>query len=381
MNRTVSHGPCSPFGHPRRTAARDPVVSTPARAVLAASLVALVIGGVAAVAAEEETKKVDTEVAVGVSQVARMTLSAHVAAYGVVEPAAAEAGVAPAGGRLSAPVTGLVTATPAYEGRQVKKGDVLVQLDPRAADAAVFKAEAAATLADKVLARQKELQTMEGTSEKILQQAEAEYAAARNELAAARALRSLLSVTAPFAGTVTRVNVRPGEVADPTMPLVEMFTPERLVVTAGVPAAEAKALKRGRSVAISSAADNSVEGKLVFISPQVDVKTGAVTVRATVPSGAGLRPGQFVRLSIATEEHADILAIPVECLVRDSELGYVVAFVDGKVARQKPVRVILRDGDWVEVEGADVKVGATVVSDGAYGLPKETKIRVITPDD
>jgi RND family efflux transporter MFP subunit len=356
-------------------------VSTLPRALLAASLVPLLMWGVGAVSAEEETKKVETEVAVAVAQIARMSLSTHVAAYGVVEPAPGEAGVAPAGGRLSAPTTGVVTATPGYEGQQAKKGDLLVQLDPRAADAAVLKAQSAATLAEKVLARQKDLQKMEGTSDKILQQAEAEYAAAQNELAAARALRSLLSVTAPFAGTVMRVNVRPGEIADPATPLVEMFAPERLVVAAGVPAAEAKALKRGRPVAISSTADSSVDGKLVFVSPQVDVKTGAVPVRASIPAGAGLRPGQFVRLNIATEEHNDILAIPVESLVRDSELGYVVAFVDGKVARKKPVRVILRDGDWVEVEGEDVKVGATVVTDGAYGLPKETKIRIITPDD
>ena len=39
-----------------------------------------------------------------------------------------------------------------------------------------------------------------------------------DELAAARALRSLLSITAPFAGTVMRVNVRPGEIADPATP-------------------------------------------------------------------------------------------------------------------------------------------------------------------
>jgi hypothetical protein len=41
------------------------------------------------------------------------------------------------------------------------------------------------------------------------------------------------------------------------------------------------------------------------------------------------------------------------------------------------VKVGLRDGDLVEVEGVGLKEGLTVVTTGAYGLPKETRIRVI----
>jgi len=43
------------------------------------------------------------------------------------------------------------------------------------------------------------------------------------------------------------------------------------------------------------------------------------------------------------------------------------------------VQVGLRDGDLVEISGDGIAEGATVVTVGAYGLPKETKIRVLTP--
>jgi hypothetical protein len=39
------------------------------------------------------------------------------------------------------------------------------------------------------------------------------------------------------------------------------------------------------------------------------------------------------------------------------------------------VKTGLRENGWVEIEGADLKEGATVVTVGAYGFPKEAKIR------
>jgi membrane fusion protein (multidrug efflux system) len=356
--------------------------SSTALHLVRAAAVALYVCTTSAAAAEEAKEKVATEVAVGVSQIARMSLNAHVAAYGTVEPAAASAEEAPAGGRLGTPFAGLVAATPAYEGQQVKKGAVLVRLDTRAADAAVDRARAAATLAQQILLRQKNLLKVDGSSDKLVQEAEQQDAAAQSELQAARALRSQLVITAPFAGVVMRINVRPGEIADPATPVVELAAPSRLVASAGVPDNETAGLKLGRPVIISTSAANSgVDGTLIFVSPEVDVKTGAVTVRASVPANAGLRPGQFVRLNIATVEHANVLAVPVESVVRDPELGDVVAFVEGNVATLKPVHAGVRDGDWVEIEGAAVKAGATVVSVGAYGLPKTTKIRIVTPDN
>ena len=44
-----------------------------------------------------------------------------------------------------------------------------------------------------------------------------------------------------------------------------------------------------------------------------------------------------------------------------------------------PVQVGLRDGDLVEISGDGITEGATVVTVGSYGLPKETKIRLLAP--
>ena len=158
--------------------------------------------------------------------------------------------------------------------------------------------------------------------------------------------------------------------------------PGGLIVEAKVPADDAPALKLDRPVEIATNLANSkVIGKLISVAPRIDERTGTVAVRVSVPPNSGFLPGQFVKLSIATAEHANIVSVPVESLVKDPDVGYVISIVNGDIETQKPVRVGIRDGDFVEVEGEGVAVGMTVVSSGAYALPRQSKVHVITPLD
>lgn len=329
---------------------------------------------------EEEEQKPETEVPVHVGKIARATLRAHVTAYGTVEAeppgerAAASARVAPS-------VPGVVTAVKCAEGQRVDKGAVLFQLDSRAADVAVEKARKAAEFAEKTLDRQKKLMQVDGTSQKLVLDAEQALAGARSELATAQTQQALLQVQAPLAGTVARVNTKPGEAVDLTSVLAEVIDLDRLVVTASVPSAELAELKVGQPA--EALADGVVvtNASLVYISPQVDAKIGTALLRATLPARSGLRPGQFVTLRIVSEEHKDRLVVPAGSVVKNEEGGTVIAVVQGDKAALKPVKAGLRDGDLIEVEGDGLKEGMSVVTEGAYGLPKETKIHILGKDE
>jgi multidrug efflux pump subunit AcrA (membrane-fusion protein) len=139
---------------------------------------------------EEAEKKPETEVPVHVGKIKRVTLRGYVTAYGMVE--AEPAGERPAASARVAPsVPGVVTEVKCVEGQRVEKGALLFQLDSRATDVT-------AAFAEKSLERQKKLVQVDGTSQKALQEAE-------QQLAAARAQQALLRVQAPLAGTVVRV--------------------------------------------------------------------------------------------------------------------------------------------------------------------------------
>ena len=310
--------------------------------------------------AEEAEKKPETEVPVQVGKLKRVTLHGYVTAYGTIEPE--PAGERPAAStRVVAAVAGVVAQVKCVEGQRVEKGAVLFELDPRAVDVAV-------DFAEKTLERQRKLVQIESTSQKALQEAE-------QQLAAARAQRALLQVQAPLAGTVVRVNVKPGEAADLTTPLAEVIDLDRLVVKTGIPASQAGELKPGQEIQVLS--QPAVTATLSFISPAVDTNNGTVLAWAALPAGSGLRPGQFVPLRIVTEVQTNCLAAPQESVVTDIHDHSIIALVNGDEAAQTPVQTGLRENGWVEVKGSGLKEGDSVVTVGAYGLPEKTKIRVV----
>jgi len=348
--------------------------------LIVAVLTAGMLAGCKPAAKEEGDGKVVTEVAVRVGKVTRATLRRYVEGWGNVEPETPHDGRTAASARVASPVAGVVTEVKCAEGQRVEKGATLFQLDARVATVQLEKAKLAVEFAEVTHERQKKLMQTEGTSLKQLQEAEQQLRAARTELAAAQTQCDLLRVVAPLAGTVARVYINPGEAVELLTVMAEVVDLDRLVVSANIPSAELPFLKTGAPVELRAdeADDKAVSTATVcFIAPQVDPKTGSVLVRATIPAGTGLRPGQFVRVRILSEERADRLAVPRGSIVTDEEGHTVVAIVEGDKAKQVPVKTGLRDGALVEVEGEGLKEGALVVTEGAYGLPKETKVRVL----
>lgn len=325
--------------------------------------------------AEEEEKKVETNVAVQVAKVTRTTLRRAVTAYGGIEAEPlASAKLAPA-------QPGIVAEVNATEGQHVEKGAVIFRLDSRAADAAVAKAELGIEFAQKNADRQTKLIAAEGTSEKQLLESKQALAAAQTELATAKVQQSLLRGEAPFAGTIVSLTARPGEPADSTKPLAEIVDLERLTATVRVPRADAAALRaEQKAELLAGGGAKPIETSVTFVSPQVDIATGTVLVRIAVPKGAGLMPGQFVSARIFSEEKKDRLAVPAASVVTDADDGTIIALVEGVKATRMKVKTGLRDGGLIEVEGEGLSEGQAVVTVGAYGLPKETKVRVLNAE-
>jgi membrane fusion protein (multidrug efflux system) len=306
---------------------------------------------------DEEPSPIVTEVPVETARVVRATLHAYITAYGSVE---AEPD---AGSDIGAFTPGVVSRVNCAVGQQVERGEELFQLDSRTADVMVAAAR-------QVLERQEKLMQVEGTSEKNLQEAE-------QKLAEAMAQRSALSIASPLAGIVTRVNVRPGEAVDAATVLAQVLDPRRLVANVNVPSTELGAVQVGQDAEVRvNASANPVRATVSFVSPQVDAINGTAPVRAALPAKSGLRAGEFLSMQIVSETHKDCLAVPLEAVVKDAGGTTVIALVENGQSRQIPVETGLSDGQLIEVKAAGLEEGMTVVTEGAYALPEQTKIRV-----
>jgi len=343
--------------------------------ILAVSVAAVLTVKVLGPRGGGEEEEIVTDVGVHVGKIVRATLRRYVTAYGTVDPEPPGAGRAAAGALVSVPVGGILTEIACTEGRAVERGALLFRLDTRLAEVAVAKAEKALTSAELTYERQKKLLAAEGTSEKSFQEAELALNTARSELATTRTELSLLEIRAPLAGTVVRIGARIGQSVETNAILAEVIALDRLVVSARVPSREAARLEPGQPVVWGDG--SAAAGSVLVVGRDIDPGTDTVLVRASLPAGAGFRPGQFLNIRIVAEERRGVLAVPEESLVPGPDGGTVLMAVEGDRAVPKPVKAGLRDAGLVEVEGEGLAEGVVIVTTDAFNMAGETKIHII----
>jgi membrane fusion protein (multidrug efflux system) len=317
-----------------------------------------------------------------------------------VQAAPARGGEAAAGAAVTAPVAAIVREVDCGEGQHVGKGQVLFLLDDRAATAAVDRARAVLAADEQNLARLGADGGADGKTSAAnapppwvtawaLQQRDI----AQADLQQALANEALLRVTSPLDGTVTALNIRPGEVADPRSVAVEVVDLKRLVVSADVPAAGLGMIHVGQAALLdlprdwepatqagagNSATDGARTGTVQLVDAAIDPQSGMGSVDILPADVGGLRPGQFVRVRIVTEERPDCLAVPAESLVHDARGEQAIGVVNPseESAELTAVQTGLREGDWVEVRASGLHEGQKIVTKGSYALTQSTRIRV-----
>ncbi len=287
---------------------------------------------------------------------------------------------------VAAQVAGAVVQLDAKVGDRVAAGQVLMRLDARAAeqnaaasDAQVLAARASLDLASKDFDRQKQLHADNYISKAALERAETEFKATQAQVTAqlaqsgaARTQSGLFIVRAPFAGVVSEVPVALGDMAMPGRPLLTLYDPVALRVTAAVPQSVAAHLVKGQLPQIElpglPAANQKITPAKVQVLPTVDAATHTVQLRVSLPANlAGVTPGMFARLWLPMAgnrggANTTTISVATGAIVRRAELtGLYVLDPNGKpVLRQ--VRLGRVEGDKVEVLSG-LMPGERVVSD------------------
>ena len=288
---------------------------------------------------------------------------------------------------IAAQVPGAVIRLDAKVGDRVKAGQVLLRIDARAADqsaaasnAQVQAARASLEVAGKDFERQKQLFQKNYISQAALERAESEFKSTQAQVTAQMAQAGAAStqsgfyvVRAPFAGVIAEVPVSLGDMAMPGRPLLTLYDPSALRVTAALPQSLASRMDAGQLPRVElpglPTAAAWLHPSRVQLLPTVDAATHTVTVRADLPAGlVGVSPGMFARLWLPVQHAPGAgaatapLSVPLASIVRRAEMtGLYVLDANGKpVLRQ--VRLGRTTGDRVEILSG-LMVGEQVAAD------------------
>ena len=310
------------------------------RAAVAATLMALSAIFVSA-CASHESPPAETETPVIRARLVsaeRIETLQQIELYGTVEAERTAA--------VSTRVMAMVTAVAVRAGERVRRGQLLIEIDPQTAQGqlsqargALAQAQAALALAERNFERYQALSDSDAASEMELdmarmsyQQAQGAVEQAGGAVATASSMAADARVVAPFAGRVNRRMVEVGDLATPGRPLLmlesdgprrlRVAVPESLVFESGLGEGDSLAVAvdtradLGRMTGIvverSSGADpasHSFEFKIAL--PVEDLPSGAAgrawiesgrQVRVVVPAEVLLRRGGLTLVALRSAE-------------------------------------------------------------------------------
>ena len=285
------------------------------------------------------------------------------------------------------------------EGQDVKKGQVLAQIDPRTLQAQLLQAQAArakdqATLANArvdlqryttLIAQDAATQQQLDTQKALVNQLEASVKADEAAVNFAQVQLGFTTIVAPISGRVGARLVDPGNIvhaADTSgIVVINQIDPISVVFTLPEDAVQdtihAIDGKKPLQVQAFPREGNALlgTGTLTLMNNQIDTTTGTVQLKASFPNAQhNLWPGQFVNVRLVLGTRAKALTVP-EAAVQRSQSGVYIYVVDeeNKTVRSQPVSVLqMQDG--TAVIGTGLAANERVVVDGQYKLKPGSRV-------
>lgn len=230
--------------------------------------------------------------------------------------------------QVAAPVGGIIQTVSADLGTRVEEGQTLAKVW----SAAIAEAVAQAVLTHQTLDRERKLRAERVTSEKDLQQAEAEHRGACQQLRTlgfteeqiddlgGRPQESvLLEVRAPFAGEIIERTAVQGAWVEAGGPLFTLSDRSVMWAMLNLPEAALSRVRVGQTVEleVDSLPDRTFTGELTWISAEVDERNRLARARAEFSNPEGLlKARMFARARILTGDRQGALILPPEAIQR-----------------------------------------------------------------
>ncbi|MGY4534603.1 membrane fusion protein (multidrug efflux system) [Pseudomonas sp. TE3786] len=291
-------------------------------------------------------------------------------------------------------VNGIILKRLFTEGREVKAGEQLYQIDAAVYEATLKSAEATLQSAKSLADRYKQLVNEQAVSRQEFDDAVSKRLQAEAALQSAQIDLRYTKVLAPIAGRIGRSAVTEGALVSngqtTALATIQQLDPIYVDVTQS----SAQLLKLRRELEsgnLQKAGDNAAkvklvledgslyeqEGKLEFSEVSVDEGTGSVTIRAVFPNPQHqLLPGMFVHAQLQAGVNENAILAPQQGVTRDLK-GMPTALVvnaENKVELRQLKAERTLGTDWLINDG--LKAGDRVITEGLQYVKPGVEVKV-----
>ncbi len=303
---------------------------------------------------------------------------------------------------LKTRIDGEVTQVAFREGQDVKKGELLIVIDPRPyqvaleqAQATMYRDQSQLTIAKRNVERYSELfkegvvsqqdldtqQSAEGNLEGMVRADQAAIDNAKLNLA-------YTHITAPFDGRVGLRLVDPGNMvhASDTSGMLVLTQMHPIAVIFTLPEDNLppvlKRLQKGSMTVDVFSRDNRNHlstGNLLTVNNQIDQTTGTVRLKAVFDNNDSmLWPNQFVNARLLLDVKKNATVVPAAAVQRGAEGTYAFVVKADNTVEVRQVKVGVTEGNLIAVTQG-LNPGENVVTDGQDKLQAGTRVRPSAP--
>jgi len=282
------------------------------------------------------------------------------------------------------------------EGDEVKKGQIMVELDKTEQLAQLRQQKAQELQAERDFERMKKLFAAGIKSEEEYDSVWSSLQQQRETVNQTNEQLRKYTIRAPISGIVTTKAVQLGEIVSSGNPIFTVIDPKSFMLTVPIEESELPRLLPGQRalVTVDALGDEIFETKVRRVGQSIDVASGTVSVildfaKEDIPK---LRESAFARVQMIMDTHENALLVPKEAIVEENSRTFV--FVVRELApedapsesgeaefRAQKIEVStgLENSDYIEVLDG-VNDEDRVVTYGQQTLKSESRIRITTAE-
>lgn len=238
---------------------------------------------------------------------------------------------------------------------------------------------------DEAEAKDRVAEAQVATAKSKVRAAEQETQLARADQARLKTMEKYVSITAPFAGIVTKRYANTGSMIQAgtasqlqAMPLVRLSQDDVLRLRLPVPESMVSAVRRGVPVTVQMPSLNRVfPGRIVRFAAKVDKATRTMPTEVDVPNPSfSLMPGMYAQVMLPLLERSNAVSVPIEAVERSGTATRVYRVDKGGKINVITVQLGIENTTRAEVlsgldEGDHVVVGRRAgLKDGEKVRPK-----------
>lgn len=294
--------------------------------------------------------------------------------------------------RLGFRVGGKIIARKVELGSMVKRGQVLMQLDPQdlllgqaQAKAGLAAAESNRDLAKAELKRYQDLREKNFVAQAVLESKDSAYKAAQASYEQAKAGFSTQtnqagysSLVADVDGVVTAIDAEVGQVVSAGTSVVRVAKTGDMDVIVGIPEDKINAIRGMTDVKVRlwANATQSYNAKLRELSPIADPVTRTFLAKVGLPDTAKeVRLGMTATVSFGVKNPLAMIRVPMTALFQEKNISSVW-IVESGVVKLVPVQLGASSGEDILIS-AGLLPGQTIVTAGVNLLKAGQKVTIL----